>query len=164
MNGNNRKPKIAESSTSYGRLKAKLCRGGLALIAVVCLFILPTSAKAACGIFGAPGVKNSIKLPTVPHADIDRAFPFETFDRPIVGLWHVIYTNSADSSTFNDTFDTWHSDGTEFESAFLPSAGGKRMRRCVEVDGPAQRHSSSRGLALQSSHSDCHGNQHFHTG
>jgi len=124
MNGNNRKPKIAESSTSYGRLKAKLCRGGLALIAVVCLFILPTSAKAACGIFGAPGVKNSIKLPTVPHADIDRAFPFETFDRPIVGLWHVIYTNSADSSTFNDTFDTWHSDGTEFESAFLPSAGG----------------------------------------
>jgi hypothetical protein len=36
----------------------------------------------------------------------------------------VIYTNSADESTFNDTFDTWHSDGTEFESAFLAPAGG----------------------------------------
>jgi hypothetical protein len=36
----------------------------------------------------------------------------------------VIYTNSADQSTFNDTFDTWHMDGTEFESAFLAPAGG----------------------------------------
>ena len=42
----------------------------------------------------------------------------------------MIYTNSADQSTFNDTFDTWHSDGTEFESAFLAPAGGNM---CVGV-------------------------------
>ena len=47
------------------------------------------------------------------------------FDHPtIVGLWHVVYTNSANQSTFNDTFDTWHADGTEFESAYLAPAGG----------------------------------------
>ena len=136
MTGNNRKPKEANSSNPHGRLKAKLCQGGLALLAVVCLCILPTSANAACGIFGTPGVKSSIKLPAVPHADFDRGFPFEAFNQPIVGLWHVIYTNSADSSTFNDTFDTWHSDGTEFESAFLPSAAGNV---CVGVWRPTGR-------------------------
>ncbi len=36
----------------------------------------------------------------------------------------MIYTNDADQSIFNDTFDTWHSDGTEFESAFLAPASG----------------------------------------
>lgn len=40
----------------------------------------------------------------------------------IVGLWGVIYT--ADGAVFNQTFDTWHSDGTEFENAYLPVLGG----------------------------------------
>jgi len=58
----------------------------------------------------------------------------------IVGLWHVIYT--ADFTTSGplplpiippgppssfqlvETFKTWHADGTEFENAFLPPAGG----------------------------------------
>jgi hypothetical protein len=66
-------------------------------------------------------LKASVKLPAVAHADLDFPSPF---DPTIVGLWHVIYTNGADQSTFNDTFDTWHSDGTEFESAFLAPAGG----------------------------------------
>jgi hypothetical protein len=69
----------------------------------------------------------------VTHADIDRNLPVQAFNPSVVGLWHVIYTNSADNSTFNDTFDTWHSDGTEFESAFLPSAGGNV---CVGVWRP----------------------------
>jgi hypothetical protein len=40
----------------------------------------------------------------------------------IVGLWHVVYT--AGGSVFNESLDQWHSDGTEFENAFLPVAGG----------------------------------------
>jgi hypothetical protein len=108
------------SIASDGRLLARLYRGGLALLAAVCIFIVPTCAKAACGTFGAGGIKASIKLPALAHADIDSLFDNAT----IVGLWHVTYTNSADQSTFNDTFDTWHSDGTEFESAFLAPAGG----------------------------------------
>ena len=110
------------SVTSDGRLRARLYRGGLALLSALCFFIVPTGANAACGSFGVPGIKASIKLPPVAHADIDFPSPF---DNPtIVGLWHVIYTNGVNQSTFNDTFDTWHSDGTEFESAFLAPAGG----------------------------------------
>ncbi len=110
------------SIPSDSRLRARLYRGGLALLAALCLFIAPTCAKAACGSFAAGGIKASIKLPAVAHADIAFASPFG--NPAIVGLWHVIYTNSADQSTFNDTFDMWHSDGTEFESAFLAPATG----------------------------------------
>jgi len=41
---------------------------------------------------------------------------------PIVGLWHVVYT--ANGAVFNETLDQWHSDGTEFENAFLAPAQG----------------------------------------
>jgi len=109
------------STTSAGKLRARLC-SSMALFAAMCLFILPTCANAACGRFGATGSEPAIKLPMpgpgAPGSPFDPAYP------PIVGLWHVIYTNSADQSTFNDTFDTWHMDGTEFESAFLAPAGG----------------------------------------
>jgi hypothetical protein len=94
----------------------------VALLGALCLFILPTVANAACGSFGVGGSKTSVKLPMIAQAG--SGFP-SLFDHPtIVGLWHVIYTNGADQTTFNDTFDTWHSDGTEFESAYLAPAGG----------------------------------------
>jgi hypothetical protein len=104
------------------RLRARLYPGGLALLAALCFFIIPAGANAACGSFGAPGIKASIKLPAVAHADI--GFPSISDHPTIVGLWHVVYTNSANQSTFNDTFDTWHADGTEFESAYLAPATG----------------------------------------
>jgi len=109
------------SLTSAGRLRARL--SSVALVAALCLFLLPTAANAACGRYGVPGLKLSVVLPAVAHADFDFSSSMAN-DPTIVGLWHVIYTNSADQSTFNDTFDTWHSDGTEFESAFLAPAGG----------------------------------------
>ena len=102
------------------KFQARLYRDGVALLAVLSLFLVPICAKAACGSFGAAGIKASVKLPAVANADI--GFP-SPFDNPtIIGLWHVTYT--AGGSTFNDTFDTWHADGTEFESAFLAPAGG----------------------------------------
>ena len=93
-------------------------------LAALCLWIVPTSAKAACGNFGATGLKNSIKLPILAQAELGFPNPIVGANSSIVGLWHVIYTNGTDGSTFNDTFDTWHGDGTEFESAFLAPAGG----------------------------------------
>ena len=52
----------------------------------------------------------------------------------IVGLWHLIYTATYTSGPpfpptppsfqFLESFKTWHSDGTEFENAFLPPTGG----------------------------------------
>jgi len=108
-----------EAPSSVG-LRARFFRGGLALLAALGLFILPTCANAACGSFGAAGLKTSIKLPMITQAELGSP----VFSQPIVGLWHVTYTNGADQSLFNDTFDTWHSDGTEFESAFLAPLGG----------------------------------------
>jgi hypothetical protein len=118
------------SITTDVRSRARLYRGGLALLAALCLLVLPTCAKAACGRFDAPGLKSAIKMPMVAQAAVGFPSPFEAANATIVGVWHVIYTNSADQSTFNDTFDTWHSDGTEFESAFLAPAGGNM---CVGV-------------------------------
>ena len=42
----------------------------------------------------------------------------------IVGLWHAVYT-STDGTDFNyQSFDVWHQDRTEFESADIPPVGG----------------------------------------
>src|ERR1035438_9798995 len=86
-------------STLAGTFGALLCRGGLTLLAVLCLFIFPTSAKAACGSFGATGIKNSIKLPMVAQAELTLPLASEGTNPAIVGLWHVIYT-AADQSLF----------------------------------------------------------------
>jgi hypothetical protein len=120
------------SITSDGRLPARLYCGGFGLLAALCLLIVPTGAKAACGSFGAAVPTPAIKLPMVAQV-AGFTSPFEAGNPTIVGLWHVIYTNSADQSTFNDTFDTWHGDGTEFESAFLAPLGGNV---CVGVWKP----------------------------
>jgi hypothetical protein len=109
-------------SISLGsRFQARRWRAGVALLAALSFVVVPTFAKAACGRFGVTGVKDAIKLPATAHADFD--FPPAFGSPTIVGLWHVMYT-AADQSTFNNTFDTWHADGTEFESAYLAPAGG----------------------------------------
>jgi hypothetical protein len=127
--------------SSDGRLRAQFCRGLVLLAAALCLSTLSTSAIAACGSFGATGMNNAVKLPFLAAAEAGFSLPVERDVHPIVGLWHVIYTNSADESRFNDTFDVWHSDGTEFESAFLAPAGGnvcvgvwkQKDSRCVTL-------------------------------
>jgi hypothetical protein len=55
---------------------------------------------------------------------------------PIVGLWHVVYT--AGGATFNESLDQWHSDGTEFENAWLAPAEGNI---CFGVWKPTGSHS-----------------------
>ena len=104
-----------------GRFGARPRRSALVLVAALSLFLASTLAKAACGRFDVPGVKAAVKLPPMAHADFDFPPPFGS--PTIVGLWHVIYT-APDQTIFNDTFDTWHADGTEFESAYLAPAAG----------------------------------------
>jgi hypothetical protein len=41
----------------------------------------------------------------------------------IVGLWHVVHTQS-DGTLLFEGFDTWHSDGTEEELGNLPPTSG----------------------------------------
>jgi hypothetical protein len=90
------------------------------MVVVACLMFGAVSANAACGILTGLGPKNPIKLPML--AQVEAGFNSAS-NESIVGLWHVIYTTNG-GGLFNDTFDTWHSDGTEFESAFLPPEAG----------------------------------------
>jgi hypothetical protein len=41
----------------------------------------------------------------------------------IVGLWHVVHTDSS-GNLFFESYDMWHSDGTEEEMPNLPPAAG----------------------------------------
>jgi hypothetical protein len=119
-----------------------LFRAALALLAALPLLALPAGAHAACGRFGGVAVNDAIKLPNLPNADFGFPIAIQPGVSPVVGLWHVIYsTGSGDNtSTFNDTFDTWHSDGTEFEMAFLAPLGGNV---CVGVWRPTGERSVS---------------------
>jgi len=111
-------------------------RGVFASMSMLFLLLVSTGAHAACGSFGGSTVKSPIKLPMLGQADPDHYIAFRDASSPIVGLWHVIYTNSADQSLFNDTFDTWHDDGTEFESAFLAPGGGNVCVGVWKQTGP----------------------------
>jgi len=111
-------------------------RGTVAVLGLFCLMLVATTAQAACGSFGGMMGKGPIHLPMMQAAADGDDHPFREGMFPIVGLWHVIYTNGADQSTFNDTFDTWHDDGTEFESAYLAPAGGNVCSGVWKQSGP----------------------------
>jgi hypothetical protein len=102
--------------------KTGISRGVLTTLAVVSLMFAATSAQAACGSFSKLGSVSPIKMPMFAAAGgEDEAYANGARD-PIVGLWHVVYT--AGGATFNETLDQWHSDGTEFENAWLAPEQG----------------------------------------
>jgi len=83
----------------------------------------------AVGLLGAAGATQAacldplrahlgVRLPVL-KADGNGAPRSGTAQSPsIVGLWHVTYT-APDGSLAYQSFDVWHSDGTEFETADL---------------------------------------------
>ena len=89
-------------------------------IAVTALTLLTFSsaANAACGSRGGPvssSVPNLLSLVALGPGE-------GRGSASIVGLWHVTYT--ADNQLFYEAFDTWHSDGTEIETANLSPVEG----------------------------------------
>jgi hypothetical protein len=101
---------------------SRISGGALTLLSILALLFGATAAHAACGLTGM-GSKSSILLPMLAQAGNDQQEGFaRDHGDSIVGLWHVVYT--ADGSTFNETLDQWHSDGTEFENAWLPPDTG----------------------------------------
>lgn len=100
---------------------SRLLGNALALLSMAALIFGATSAHAACGITGS-GSMNPVRLPMLAHAAGDQDDFGPAFRPSIVGLWHVVYT--AGGATFNETLDQWHSDGTEFENAWLPPDAG----------------------------------------
>jgi hypothetical protein len=89
-------------------------------IAVVSLALAATSAHATCGFTGIGGA-GAIKMPML-QAESEALAASQGLNPSVVGLWYVIYT--ANNAVFNETLDTWHSDGTEFENAYLPVLNG----------------------------------------
>lgn len=100
---------------------SRISGGALALLSISALLFSATAAHAACGLTGT-GSKSPIRLPMLAQAGNDQQEDFGRDPGSIVGLWHVVYT--ADGNTFNETLDQWHSDGTEFENAWLPPDTG----------------------------------------
>jgi len=136
----------SESGTALSRIsadririsKVRLNARFFALVALAGLGLLfaASGAKAAgCALPGKSGAAPAIPFVS-PHEDDQRGGEDSNGSSSIVGLWHVIYTATSDtpgpipfppappSFQFLESLKTWHADGTEFENAFLPPAGG----------------------------------------
>jgi hypothetical protein len=102
----------------------------LAVLLGMGLLFTAAGAKAGCAVPYKAGAAPAIPFVS-PHADGEW-----NEHTGIVGLWHVIYTATYDDNfppggpfpptpfQFAQSFKTWHADGTEFENALLPPAGG----------------------------------------
>jgi hypothetical protein len=105
----------------------------VALVGLVLLFTASGTKAAGCGL-----AYKTAAAPSIPFLSPQGNEPLnhqegEESNKPtsIVGLWHVIYTATSAPPPFPPTpfqfvesYKTWHGDGTEFENAFLPPAGG----------------------------------------
>jgi hypothetical protein len=121
---------LARQVASWGRLS----RGILTVLAVAGLLFAASSASAACGSFSQMVSRSPIKMPMLAAAGGEEEAYSPGPHDPIVGLWHVVYT--ANGSVFNETLDQWHSDGTEFENAFLAPAQGNICFGVWKATGP----------------------------
>lgn len=105
--------------------------GTLALAAFLMLLLSASAAKAGCAVPSYKAGAAHASLSAIPQPDGEY-----NEHASIVGLWHVLYTGDSDDNfppggpfpptpfLFLESFKTWHADGTEFENAFLPPAGG----------------------------------------
>jgi hypothetical protein len=118
-----------------GPVRRKMLRSGrfsaAAVLVGLGLLFTATGARASCF---APLPYKAGATPAMafaPHADGEG-----NEHATVVGLWHVLYTATSDDNfppggptpptpfPFLESFKTWHGDGTEFENAFVPPAGG----------------------------------------
>jgi hypothetical protein len=118
-----------------GRFSALVALAGLAL-----LFTVSDAKAAGCSVVSYKTVATSTAPFVSPHGDDRQDGEDSNGPASIVGLWHLIYTATDSTSgplpvpvippgppssfQFLESFKTWHADGTEFENAFLPPAGG----------------------------------------
>jgi len=105
----------------------------LTVAAFAALLLFASGARAGCALPYKAGAAPSIPYLSPQENESSNHQEGEESDKPatIVGLWHVIYTATSASGPFPPTpfqfvesYKTWHGDGTEFENAFLPPAGG----------------------------------------
>jgi hypothetical protein len=111
----------------------------VALLGLGLLFTTFRAKAGGCAVSYQAGAAPSLPFVS-PHGDDHQGDDDSKGPASIVGLWHVNYTatettsgpllvpvippGSTSSFQFVETLKTWHADGTEFENAFLPPAGG----------------------------------------
>lgn len=105
MSSSNTKPPLGHFNRAHGVLA----------VLAIGLLIASTAAKAGCDPrdFG----RSNVQLPRFLH-------PSGHGPLSIVGLWHTVYTATDGSSFGYQSFEVWHADGTEFESADVPPVVG----------------------------------------
>ena len=118
-----------------GRFSALVALAGLVLL------LTASDAKAAgCSVLPYKTVAAPSTPFVSPYGDDRQEGEDSNGPASIVGLWHLIYTATNSTSgplpvpvippgppssfQFLESFKTWHADGTEFETAFLPPASG----------------------------------------
>ena len=77
----------------------------------IALLLASAAGHAAC----SPQIGTRPQLMKMPYLAQLAGKTKQDSNSPIVGVWHVTYTSGG--QLFLETFDTWHSDGTEFEIA-----------------------------------------------
>jgi hypothetical protein len=113
---------------------SRLSRGALTTLAAASLVLAAADARAACGSFLGPHQSAPAHMPMLTQAEGEAQAAVQDAKDPIVGLWYVVYT--AGGKTFNETVDQWHSDGTEFENAYLPVLSGNICFGVWKPTGP----------------------------
>src|SRR6202167_4727956 len=123
-------------STNRASISGKLRKGRfvalMALVGFGLLFATSSAKAGGCAVPSKTGVAPAIPFVSPSGDDRQQA---EEFGLPvsIVGLWHVNFTAETESGApifppvpfaFGESLKTWHADGTEFENAFKPPAGG----------------------------------------
>ena len=89
----------------------------LAATAAIAVAFNSLLAHASCF---EPRKGKVIPYPALPKLEITTVAPFG--NPSIVGLWHIVH--NVNGQPFNEAFEQWHSDGTEFEFAdFAPATG-----------------------------------------
>jgi hypothetical protein len=92
----------------------------VAMLAVTALTLgLSTMSALACDPLDGKGMTTT----RLPASMLARNNPLAPAATSIVGLWHVVHTDSNGNFLF-EGYDLWHSDGTEEEMANLPPATG----------------------------------------
>jgi hypothetical protein len=93
-------------------------------LAAFCVLFATTRANAGCGDVKGARSGVAFKMPFLAqlHGSVPERADAGQTNSSIVGLWHVTY--SLGGEFFFESFDQWHSDGTELENAnLIPSEG-----------------------------------------
>ena len=101
-------------------------------LTVAGLMLAAITANAACGSRWGTGPSAAASLAILSNSTAAEG----GHGNSIAGLWHVTFT-MTDGTFYYESYDTWHSDGTEWESANLTPIAGNICEGVWKKSGSA---------------------------